>query len=220
MKFLIYIKENSTRVSHKNFVNLNNKPLWSYLIDEIKSEDVYVDTDSEFLINELKNYDNITAYSRADKHKSLETDKSFGLSPVPFMIERFLESFVTDEHELIVTPHVTSPFLKLTTIKKASTYIGNEYDSVQACTLHQEFAYFRNQPINFNPTVIQKTQDLEPIVLGNGAFFIFTKYSYYKNKSRTGKNPFHYPLNYPEFVEIDNDCDLKIAASIMNYEAN
>ena len=93
---------------------------------------------------------------------------------------------------------------------EASKLIG-EHDSVQACVEHKEFSYFKNKPINFEPNVVQKTQDLEPIIMGNGAFFIFTKKSFMTNKNRTSNNPYFYPIGFRESIEIDNMEDFEIA---------
>ena len=41
------------------------------------------------------------------------------------MIRNFLKNHVEDENEIIVTPHVTSPFLKRSTIIKAAKFLKN-----------------------------------------------------------------------------------------------
>lgn len=211
MKHFIYIKENSQRVQRKNFQPVANLPLWKNLIYRLSGEDVYIDTDSEEILQECKNVDNITCYKRLGRHIELENSAEFGVSPALLMIDRFLDTYVEDENEVIVTPHVTSPFIKLQTIKSAAEKLDEGYDSVQACTIHQEFAYYKNQPINFEPSVVQKTQDLEPIKLGNGAFFIFTKKTFKENKNRVGKKPFLYPISTPQSIEIDTYEDLTLA---------
>ena len=211
MKHFIYIKENSQRVQRKNFQPVANLPLWKNLIYRLSGEDVYIDTDSEEILQECKNVENITCYKRLDRHIELENSAEFGVSPALLMIDRFLDTYVEDENEVIVTPHVTSPFIKLQTIKSAAEKLDEGYDSVQACTIHQEFAYYKNQPINFEPSVVQKTQDLEPIKLGNGAFFIFTKKTFKENKNRVGKKPFLYPISTPQSIEIDTYEDLTLA---------
>ena len=61
----------------------------------------------------------------------------------------------------------------------------------------------KGKPVNFDENVVQKTQDLKPVVMGNGAFFIFTKKTFKENNNRTGKNPYFYPLNTIEGIEID-----------------
>ena len=212
MKFFIIIKEKSERLKDKNFLDLGGKPLFKHLLDELQGQDVYVDTDSDMIFNDLKNKD-VTCYKRNQEFIDLEVDGDFKVSPVLLMIENFLDKYVTDENEAIVTPHVTSPFIKLSTIREAATYL-DVFDSVQACTKHKEFTYFKGQPVNFNPDVVQKTQDLEPVVMGNGAFFIFTKKTFKENNNRTGKNPYFYPIVFPESVEIDNKEDWELAKRV------
>ena len=213
MKFFIIIKENSERLPDKNFLELGDKPLFKHLLGELEGEEVFIDTDSWMLYSRLKN-SNVTCYMRNQKFVNLETDGDFKVSPVLLMIENFLDNYVDDENEIIVTPHVTSPFIKLDTIIKASKKLDEDYDSVQACTEHQEFTYFKGQPVNFNPNVVQKTQDLEPVVMGNGAFFIFTKKTFKENNNRTGKNPHFYPITFPESIEIDNYKDWELAERV------
>jgi CMP-N-acetylneuraminic acid synthetase len=211
MKFFIIIKEESKRVANKNFKLLGALPLWEHLIRELSYEDVYIDTDSKLLLENCKKYDYVKAYSRKQKFIDYENDNSINLSPALMMIENFLDQHVEDENEIIITPHVTSPFIKKETIKRAALKLNQGYDSVQACVDHREFCYFEGQPINFNPNVVQKTQELKPVQLGNGAFFIFTKKTFKKYKNRTGQNPYFYPIKYPESIEIDNLEDLEMA---------
>jgi CMP-N-acetylneuraminic acid synthetase len=213
MKFFIIIKENSERVPKKNFLNLGGKPLFKHLLDELEGEEVFIDADSHKLYSSLKN-SKITCYKRSKQCINLEVDGSFKVSPVLLMIENFLDKYVTDENEIIVTPHVTSPFIKLATIISATKKLDGGYDSVLACTEHREFSYFKGQPVNFNPEVVQKTQDLEPVVMGNGAFFIFTKKIFKENNNRTGKKPCFYPISFPESIEIDNESEFKLARGV------
>jgi CMP-N-acetylneuraminic acid synthetase len=211
MKFLIYIKNKSERIPDKNFIDLKGLPLWQHLIYTLAGQEVFIDTDSKRVIQDTQDMSWVTAYNRLQKHIDLETDQSFAISPALLMIERFLDEYVDDVDEIIITPHVTSPFITLETMIKASTQLNDIYDSVQACTVHHEFAYYKNQPINFDPDVVQKTQDLVPIVMGNGAFFIFTKRTFKQNNNRTGRSPYLYPISYPESIEIDNIEDYKLA---------
>ena len=217
MKFFVIIKEKSERLPSKNFLDLGGKHLYEHLLDRLDGEDVYVDTDSDFIYSCLKNTQ-VTCYRRKQKFIDLETDLDYKVSPVLLMIDHFLDNFVEDDTEIIVTPHVTSPFIKLSTIISASKYLTKGYDTVQACTEHKEFTYFNGKPVNFEENVVQKTQDLEPVVMGNGAFFIFTKKTFKENNNRTGKNPYFYPLTVPESIEIDNIEDWYLAERV--YEHN
>jgi len=213
MKFFVIIKEKSDRLPNKNFLPLNNILLYEHLLTELNGQEVYVDTDSQEILDKLSDTD-IICYKRNNKFIELENDSSFSVSPVLLMVENFLDTYVKDDNEIIVTPHVTSPFIKLSTIIDASKMLQSGYDSVQACTEHQEFTYFRGKPVNFNHDVVQKTQDLEPVIMGNGAFFIFTKKTFKKYKNRSGENPYFYPLTFPEGIEIDNKEDFELAKLI------
>lgn len=214
MKFFIIIKEHSERVIGKNFIKIGGIPLWKHLIYELKGKEVYIDTDSSKIIKECKNLDWVTAYPRKQEFIDYELDSNKNLSPVLMMINNFLDTYVKDDNEIIVTPHVTSPFLKQKTIEEAITKLHKGYDSVHSVTKHQEFSYYRGNPINFNKDIVQKTQDLEPIIMSNGAFFIFRKKTFKENNNRIGKNPYFYSLPPIEDIEIDNNNDLKLAKII------
>ncbi len=213
MKFFIIIKEKSERVPNKNFLDLGGMPLYKHILNELKTQDVYVDTDSQVIFDELKNT-KINCYKRKQEFIDLESSVSFKVSPVLLMIDNFLDIYVEDENEIIVTTHITSPFIKLSTIMDASAMMNKGYDSVQACTEHCEFTYFQGKPVNFDPNVVQKTQDLEPVIMGNGAFFIFTKKVFKETGNRVGKVPYFFPLEFPENIEIDYKEDLRVARAI------
>ena len=137
------------------------------------------------------------------------------------MIDNFLNNFVKDNNEIVICTHVTSPFIKLKTIKKAIKKL-KKHDSVTSVTKHQEFSWMlkgkKNKkffPINFNPKVVRKTQNLDPIYMSNGSFFIFRKKTFKKYNNRIGNNPYYYELKFPESLEIDNKEDLDLARKIL-----
>ena len=68
MKFFIIIKEHSQRLPNKNFLKLGDKPLYKHLLDELDGENVYVDTDSDFIYSELWN-SSVTCYKRKQKFR-------------------------------------------------------------------------------------------------------------------------------------------------------
>ena len=210
MKFFIIIKGKSERLSNKNFLDLGGIPVYKHLLNELKTEDVYIDTDSDTIFNECKTLSKVTCYKRDTKHIELENNIEYAVSPVLLMIENFLHKYVQDENEVIITPHVTSPYITLKTMLEA-TQMLSEYDTVCACTEHKEFTYFKGEPVNFDSNVVSKTQDLEPVVMGNGAFFIFTKKEFMKNKNRTSENNYFYPITFPESIEIDTLNDFRLA---------
>ena len=215
MIFFIIIKNNSSRIKKKNFRKVGNLQLWEHLIHTLKDQKVFIDTDSDLVINKCKKlFPWVQAYQRDKKFIKLENVKN--ASPTLMMIKNFLKKYVTSDEEIIVTTHVTSPFIKIKTIKDAVKKL-KKYDSVASVTKDFNFAWLENKkklvPINFNPKVITKTQNLNPIIQSNGSFFIFKK-TFMKYNNRIGKKPYYYEIKFPESVEIDNYEDLILARKI------
>lgn len=219
MKIFTYIKNDSSRIDKKNFKNIGNLELWKHLIYELGDFDVFIDTDSPRVISEC-NADillkNVTAYEREQEFVDMENDPNNSLSPSLLMIDNFLDKYVEDDDEQIVLTHVTSPFLKKETVLDALTYLsedGGKYDSVHSVYSVQDFCWRGRdyKPINFVPSVVQRTQDLEKMHFSNGAFFIFTKKTFKKNNNRFGENVYYYRLNRVESIEVDNREDLELA---------
>jgi CMP-N-acetylneuraminic acid synthetase len=217
MFFFIIIKHDSERIKKKNFKKINGLELWKYLILTLKKQKVFIDTDSPKIIKDCKKlFPWVTVYLRDKKFVKLE--KSRTESPTLLMIKNFLIKYVKKNDDVVVTTHVTSPFIKLQTIQKAAKKL-NHYDSVAAVTKDYNFAWLENKkkkliPLNFNPKKISKTQNLNPIIQSNGAFFIFKKKTFMKYNNRIGKNPFYSEINFPESLEIDVDGDLRLARTI------
>lgn len=217
IKFFIIIKEKSERIKNKNFQLIKRLPLYKHLLYELRNEEVYVDTDSKKILKE-KNKDNnlstINFYLRDKKFIEMENSKSFKLSPAYSMIKNFLDKYC-DMDDIIVSSHVTSPFIKKETIKKAISFLNKGYDSVSACTYNYEFGLVKKNnlflKINYNDKKLKKTQDLNPIILLNGAFFIFKKKTFLKYNSRYSKKHFYYEINYPESIDINYKHELEIA---------
>ena len=51
MLFFIIIKQNSKRIKNKNFKKIGNHVLWKHLIFTLRGQKVYIDTDSDQIIN-------------------------------------------------------------------------------------------------------------------------------------------------------------------------
>jgi CMP-N-acetylneuraminic acid synthetase len=215
MKVFTYIKDHSNRVYEKNFRKIGHLELWKHLIYELKGFDVFIDTDSNRVINDCASLSYVTAYRRDKKFIDIENDPKNKISPALLMVDNFLNLYVTDENEPIVVTHVTSPFLKKETINKAVSYLDN-YNFVHSIHSIQDFAWISNNfnPLNFDPNIVQRTQDVEKIHFSSGAFFIFTKKTFKKYNTRLGPNTFYFNLNHLEAIEIDTDEDLEFARTI------
>ena len=220
MKVFFIIKQESERVKNKNFKKINGIELYKKVLYKFRNFEVFVDTDSKKIIKSCKsdkNLSHVYPYMRDDKFINMEKNKT--QSPTPLMIKNFLDNFTNKKNEIIITSHVTSPFIKLSTIKKALIKM-RDYDSVSSCQKVQNFSYLelsskRSIPINFNDKVIQKTQSLKKIMHLNGAFFIIKKNIFLNNKlKRISQKNYFYDLKFPEYLDIDYPADLRLVREI------
>ena len=220
MKIFTYIKNDSSRIPRKNFRILGEAPLWKHLISRANSLfEVFIDTDSQEVIDECNRDDRLSgvvAYSRDQKFIDMENDPDNSLSPALLMVENFLSKFVENDDEVIILTHVTSPFLKTETMLRAANILEEGFDTVHSVTVKQDFAWLESfdNPINFNPRVVQRTQDLDKIYFSNGAFFIFTKKTFMKNLNRFGENNFLYEIDKVEGLEVDTMEDFEFAKTV------
>ena len=162
MKIFIILKKKSERVKNKNFVKFNKLELYKKVLYKFKDFEVFVDTDSEKIIREGKKDKKLSHcffYKRNEEFISME--KKSNKSPTPFMIKNFLTNFVTKNNEIVVTSHVTSPFLKISTLKNALSKMKN-YNSVASCIKTQNFAYvMKNEPLEINGPIFLSSGDYE-----------------------------------------------------------
>ncbi|OUU30058.1 MAG: hypothetical protein CBB97_01605 [Candidatus Endolissoclinum sp. TMED37] len=218
MKIFTIIKNNSVRIPGKNFINLGNKPLWEHLVSELSNHELYINTDSKKLIDEIQNnskFSHCRLIKRSQKHIDWENNSKINTSPVSDMFSDFLNDYVDDLNEPIVLTHVTSPFLKSATIVNAKNKLSSKYKSVHSVGVIKDFAWLKTKntirEINFDKNVVQLTQDLDPLYISKGAFFIISKKTFIEHNNRISPNNYFYPLSHIEGIEIDTFEDLEFA---------
>jgi CMP-N-acetylneuraminic acid synthetase len=204
MKLFIPIKHISQRVPRKNFRDFNNEPLYKHTLLKFCKYDIFVDTDSEEIKQNIAEDIRLKNIQVIERKESL---KGHNIS-VCLLIEDFIMNYKINEP--IVQLHVTSPFLRVQTIEHAYKLMA-DHDSVVSCnTYHSRF--WRKErygfcPVNHNPVDMQQTQDLPKIYEENSAFYIFAPKSFLSTGSRVGKKPFFYEIQEPENIDIDNESD-------------
>ena len=220
MKIFTILKQESIRIPNKNFTDVNGHPLWWYLLSELDGLDVTVNTDSQQFLKQLQssNLKSIQVIKRNQKHIDWENDKSIDSSPVEDMLFDFCETI--DGSEIVVLTHITSPFLKKETIFDAIDLLQNNHNakSIHSVSQVQDFVWVQKDseasPVNFFTDRVQRTQDLPPILVSKGAFFIAKASDILDQRKRLPEPLIFFPLNHIEAVEIDNFNDLEFARLI------
>ncbi len=221
MHFFTIIKENSQRIKNKNFQIIYKLPLWEWTINRLSknNEKIYINTDSEEILKKTISMPNVVVIKRSEKHISWENNSKKLGSPVESMYKEFCEEYIKNKNDKVCLFHVTSPFINIETIFKASLFLDNGYDSVQSVKKIQDFIFFKDnkeniKPINYDMNVVQRTQDLEPVFMSLGAFFISRAKDVIKTGRRLPGNCYNYQLNALESIEIDDLDQLNLTRII------
>ena len=178
MKTVLFIpiKLNNERLPGKNLLLLNKRPLCDYLfktVSEIEEiDEKYVFCSDEKIKPYIKPYkDKGLRFLKRDPY--LDGFQVKGLE----LIEYFIKEIDAD---IYVLSHVTQPFTKADSIREGlRKVISGKYDSAFSAITIQDYLWVDGKPFNYDRKDIVRTQDLSPVYMETGAFFIFKKLSDY-----------------------------------------
>ncbi|MGN0367081.1 MAG: cytidylyltransferase domain-containing protein [Suilimivivens sp.] len=206
----IPIKLNNQRLPGKNLLLLNDRPTCEYIFDTI---------------NEVSTIDEKYVYCSDESIKPYIPEGLTFLKRDPcldgFQVKglEIIDRFVQDvDADIYVLTHVTQPFTKPESIKKAlDKVISGEYDSAFSAVVLQDYMWMNGKPLNYNIKDIPRSQDIEPIYMETGAFFIFRKEVYTKLRQRIGNKPYIHVIDQFEAVDIDTAEDFTFAEVVARY---
>lgn len=204
------IKMNSQRVPHKNILPIGSKPLCYHILETAKKvnaiDEVYVYCSD----------DNITQYIPNDV-TFLKRDVR--LDGDAILAKDTYTAFINDvpDADYYIALCTTSPFTKVETLENAlNEVLSGRYDSAFTAEKHQTFAWYKGEPINYDPACVPRTQDMQPVYIETSAFFIFSKELWKKDGRRIGFNPYIATVDSIEAVDIDTWDDYNFAQIIAN----
>ena len=206
---LVPMRHHSVRVAGKNYRDLAGQPLYAYIINtllEVKEiSKIVVDTDSQKIKKGLdENFPDVVVIDRPEHLRD---------GNIP-MNEILLHDVSMVEADLYLQTHSTNPILSSDTISKAITFIKNhypEYDSLFSATKVQVRLWDELvRPINHNPNILLRTQDLPPVYAENSCMYVFSKRLLEEKRNRIGDRPYLFEIDQEEAWDIDNELDFKI----------
>lgn len=204
------IKLNNQRLPGKNLLPLNGHPLCEYIFNSIKKikeiDEKYVYCSDE----SIRKY-------MPEGLKFLKRDKYLDGFQVKGL--EIIDYFVRDvDADIYVLTHVTQPFTRSESIKKAlAKVVSGEYDSAFSAVTLQDYLWMDGKPLNYDMKNIIRTQDLKPIYMETGAFFIFKKEVFTKLGQRIGQKPYICEIDQFEAVDIDTAEDFDFAETVAKY---
>jgi CMP-N-acetylneuraminic acid synthetase len=117
--------------------------------------------------------------------------------------------------------HATNPLLSLQTVNRAlDTYFSglDRYDSLFSVTRLQTRLYWESgEPVNHDPAVLLRTQDLPPVFEENSLLYIFNRDSFASSGgNRIGGVPQMFVTPPSESVDIDDEHDFILAETLLS----
>ncbi|OBA58454.1 acylneuraminate cytidylyltransferase [Mycobacterium sp. 1100029.7] len=210
---VVPMRHNSERVPGKNYRLLAGVPLYHHIIRTLAAvpeiDLVVIDTDSDFIIADCAAFFPQVQVLLRPEHLR---DGNIAMNDV------LLNTLDQVDADIVLQTHSTNPFLKADTVSAALKLFsapGREYDSVFSVTRLQARLWDAEiRPVNHDPSVLLRTQDLPPLYIENSCFFIFTPKLLRERGTRIGAHPYMVEMAPLEAVDIDNEEDFSLAAAI------
>ena len=121
--------------------------------------------------------------------------------------------------DLYIQTHSTNPLISPETILKALNVLIIKYptyDSLFPVTRIQARLWDSlARPINHNPSILLRTQDLPPVYEENSCFYVFTRQTLEIRRTRVGERPYLFEISKSESWDIDEEEDFTITEIIM-----
>lgn len=207
---IVPLKSDSRRLPGKNFLNLGGRPLAHYvvetLIDSKLFDEILIFCSDPQILKLLPADEQVRWLPR---NPSLDGDEIKAN-------ELFHEAVADCEDGIIFLVQVTSPFLRASTIRRAMEALEVEgYDTVLPVSVHRTYGWTRSGEdfvtLNYDPSNIPQTQNLDPIFLETSGFYGFYREKYLLHGTRIHGRVKLVPVEYDEALDIDYPEDFIVA---------
>ncbi len=216
---IVPMRHNSERVPGKNYRPLGGIPLYHHVIRTLTAvpeiDTVVVDTDSDFIIDDCAtHFPGVKVLLRPEHLR----DGNIAMNDV------LLNTLDQLDADVVLQTHSTNPFLTRETVSSALQLFelpDREFDSIFSVTRLQARLWdAETKPVNHDPSVLMRTQDLEPLFIENSCFFIFAPELLRTRHNRIGLRPLMFEMSPLEAIDIDIEADFALAAAIADYAGN
>lgn len=212
---LLPMKGHSERVPGKNLRPLAGKPLYHWIMEALLGVEsigvVVVDTDSEEIAEDVgRNYPLAEVRERP-------ADLVGDDVPMHDIVARFVAEH---QGEHFLQTHATNPLMTVTTIESAIEAYRAERDrgSLMSVTEWRTRLYdSHGRPMNHDPDVLLRTQDLPPVYEENSNLYIASREVILETGRRFGPEPILYPLDRLDSIDIDVEIDFVVAECLLRW---
>jgi CMP-N-acetylneuraminic acid synthetase len=205
---LVPMRHNSERVPGKNYRLIDGRPLYHHIISTLLDcpliGEICIDTDSPFILSDAPKHFPVTLIERPEHLRSeFESMNNILLYDVGRI-----------KADYYLQTHSTNPLLKPETISAAIKIFlaSGENDSLFGVTRLQTRLYNENaHPVNHNPDILLRTQDLPPVYEENSTLYIFSRETLEARRNRIGYHPILFEVSRDEAIDIDDETDFRMA---------
>jgi len=207
---LVPIRHHSERVPGKNYRPFAGRKLYQHIVSSLLDcpliSQVVIDTDSPVIMEDVaQHFKEVTLMVRPE-HLRADTTP---------MNDVLLNDVLHVESDYYLQTHSTNPLLSSETIGRSLQMFVENYpmhDSLFGVTRIQNRLWDGLvRPINHNPNILLRTQDLPPIYMENSCLYIFTRSVLETKHNRIGDRPLLFEINPVEAWDIDEDLDFRVA---------
>lgn len=203
----------SERVPGKNYRMFAGEPLYRRILSTLMScqevEAVMIDTDSDTIMKDAaRAFPSVVLYRRPDHLRGGMTS----------MNDVLLNSVAQIDADYYLQTHSTNPLLRSASLSgaiKAFTTQLSEHDSLFSVTrLQTRLWNSKAEPLNHDPSVLLRTQDLEAVFEENSCIYLFSRASLEKYKNRIGARPMMFEIDKLEAHDIDDEQDFTLTEAL------
>lgn len=206
------MRHSSERVPGKNYRDFNGEPLFHHMLQTLlgcpEVTQVVIDTDSPTVADQC-----------AEKFPSVlvlpRPDYLMGGEMAMTEILRYDAKQVKADWYLQV--HSTSPLLRSETVSEGLATLEKSldtHDSLFSVTRLQTRLYDADfKPVNHDPAVLLRTQDLPPLYEENSGMYVFSNQQIAEGR-RFGDRPLLYEIDPLEATDIDEEADFVLAETL------
>jgi len=218
MKVVAFVpmRHHSERVPGKNYREFNGRPLFHHVASTLLTcpevEQLVIDTDSPVVAEQCADhFPEVLVIERPDYLLG---------GDVP-MTEILRHDAGLVNADWYLQAHSTSPLLQSSTVSAAIAEIGSrleEFDSLVSVTRLQTRLFDADwRPINHDPSILLRTQDLPPVYEENSGLYVFSRDQISQGR-RFGDRPLLFEIDPLEAIDIDEEADFLLAEVLQRLQ--
>lgn len=215
---LLPMRHASVRVPGKNYRPFAGRPLYHHILAGLRAcpriAEVVIDTDSDLLREDAeKHFPGVIVLERP-AHLRPDTTP---------MNDVLLNTISQIEADFYLQTHSTNPLVRPATIDRAVDALLEAYpihDSLFSVTRLQTRLWDQlTRPVNHNPAILLRTQDLPPTYEENSCLYLFTGDTLRGRHNRIGERPLLFEIERLEALDIDEELDFRVAEFLFHQRA-